>query len=100
VTAAKREAAREKCAGASNAVFQLPPTGGAADAAPVSTLCTLAFSKVLTLSDVARMGRIILPRGDVETHFPPCLDPKGQAMEFIDTQGERLTSCMGGVQAE
>jgi hypothetical protein len=70
------------------ATFALPPAGGPAGAPPVPTRCALAFSKVLTLSDVTRAGRIILPRAAAERHFPPCLNPKGEPMEFLDTQGK------------
>lgn len=53
--------------------------------------CTYLFTKVLTMSDVGKLGRIILPRAAAEAHFPVCTDREGMYMNLYTVSGREYT---------
>ncbi|XP_073222857.1 B3 domain-containing transcription repressor VAL1-like [Cicer arietinum] len=54
--------------------------------------CTIVplFEKTLTISDVGRLGRMVLPKPCVETYFPPISQPEGIPLQIEDVKGNKL----------
>lgn len=53
--------------------------------------CSYLFTKVLTMSDVGKLGRIILPRAAAEAHFPMCSDREGLPLNLYTVYGREYT---------
>ncbi|XP_042437534.1 B3 domain-containing protein Os07g0563300-like [Zingiber officinale] len=55
------------------------------------TTITPLFEKMLTASDVARIGRLVLPKKCAEVYFPTISQPEGLPLKVQDTSGRNWT---------
>ncbi|KAL4440389.1 hypothetical protein ABPG75_003390 [Micractinium tetrahymenae] len=50
---------------------------------------TILFEKVLTSSDVAGTGRLVIPKSHAEAHFPRLEEQTGMNLAMTDTEGKK-----------